>query len=143
MKKIGDYVIRDSMGISSTTIGGDRRKIQLFDGRFDTGFRVVKFRVWGLDSEVHATLLTEPEYSGPMMDASNNLQIGWASSPSSGVGPLDDGLVDPDNMIVEDLYIRGYATTSSQPWNFMIVLEKYDISEWEGALALVRNSSQG
>ena len=115
------------MGISSTTIGGDRKRIQLFDGRFDTGYKVKEFKIWALDGECHATLMTEPEYTGRMMDADDNSQIAWASSPSSGVGPLNDGIVYLDNIVVEDLYIKGYATTASQPWNYMIVLEKLQI----------------
>jgi hypothetical protein len=148
MKKIGTYTVRGSMGISSTSIGGDRKKIELFDGRFDTGYKVVKFFVWALDTECHGTLSTVDEGTAStsvdaMMDAGDNTQIAWASGPASGSGPLADGIVDPDNMIVEDLFIRGYATGSSQPWNYFIEMEKYDITDWQGALAMVRNRAQG
>ena len=76
------------------------------------------------------------------MNANDNSQIAWASSPSSGVGPLNDGIVDYDNIIVEDLFIMGYATTASQPWNYMIVLEKLQIGLTAGAYTMVRNTSQ-
>jgi hypothetical protein len=143
VKKIGEFTIRGNMGQSSTTIGGDREKIQLFDGRFDTAYKVVEFMIWAVDTECHATLLTDESYTLPMMDASKNQQIAWASHGSSGSGPIANGIVDPDNLIVEDLYIMGYATSTSQPWNYMVRLEKYDISEWQGALSIVKNSSQG
>ena len=149
MKKIGTYTARNTMGISTTTIGGDRQRIQLDDGRFDTGYVVRKFVIWALDTECHATLSTvfEGGVSGVgldyMMDAGDNTQIAWASSPSSGSGPLDDGIVDPDNLVIQDLFIRGYATSSSQPWNYMIVLDKYEFTDWRGALAMVRNRAQG
>tara|TARA_Y100000004_G_scaffold189297_1_gene244672 strand:+ start:1486 stop:1917 length:432 start_codon:yes stop_codon:yes gene_type:complete len=143
MKKIGEFTVRGNMGTSTTAIGGDRAKIQLFDGRFDTAYKVKEFFVWALDTECHATLLTDENYNSPMMDASKNEQIAWATGTTSGNGPLPNGIVDPDNLIVEDLYIMGYATTQSQPWNYMIRLEKYDISEWQGALAVVKNASQG
>jgi hypothetical protein len=149
MKKIGTRTVVGSMGISTTSIGGDRKRIQLFDGRFDTGYRVTKFFVWTLDGECHGTLSTVDEGSTSssagdhMMDAGDNTQIAWASGPASGSGPLADGIVNPDNMIIEDLFIRGYCTTTSDPWNFYIELEKYDISDWQGALAMVRNRAQG
>lgn len=147
MKKIGTYTLRDSMGISSTSIGGDRARVHLDDGRFDTGFVIRKFVVWALDGECHGTLSTVFEGSASstdyMMDAGDNTQIAWASSPGSGVGPLDDGIVDPDNLVIQDLHIRGYATSTSQPWNYLIVMDKYEFSDWRGALAMVRNRAQG
>jgi len=149
VKKTGTYTMVGSMGISSTTIGGDRKKLILDDNNPKTGYRVVRFNIWALDTECHATLSTvfEGGVSGSagdyMMDAGDNTQIAWASAPSSGSGPLQDGIVDPDNLIIQDLYIRGYATSSSQPWNYYIELEKYDITDWQGALAMVRNRAQG
>ena len=147
MKKIGTYTVRDSMGISTGTIGGDRQRINLFDGRFDTGYVIREFKIWALDTECHATLSTVYEAgvssTDYMMDAGDNTQIAWASSPSSGSGPLNDGIVDTDNLVVEDLFIRGYATSTSQPWNYLIVMDKYEFSDWRGALAMVRNRAQG
>ena len=149
MKKIGEYTAIGSMGISTTTIGGDRERIELFDGRFDTAYKVIEFNIWALDTECHATLSTVDEggvsrsAGDYMMDAGDNTQIAWASAPSSGAGPLQDGIVNPDNLIIQDLFIRGYATSTSQPWNYYIRLEKYEITDWQGALAMVKNKSQG
>tara|TARA_Y100001973_G_C5125240_1_gene294826 strand:+ start:493 stop:957 length:465 start_codon:yes stop_codon:yes gene_type:complete len=149
MKKIGTYTVVGGMGISSTSIGGDRQRIILDDGNFKTGYKVTKFYVWGLDTECHGTLSTVDEggTSGTgidyMMDAGDNTQIAWASGPSSGVGPLVDGIVNPDNLVIQDLFIRGYATSTSQPWNFYIEMDKYEITDWQGALAMVKNRAQG
>ena len=149
MKKIGKYTVVGGLGISSGTIGGDRKRIVLDDGNPKTGYRVTKFYVWGLDAEVHGTLSTVDEggVSGAgidyMMDARDNTQIAWASGPGSGVRPLADGIVNPDNLVVQDLFIRGYSTSANQPWNFYIEMEKYEISDWQGALAIARNRAQG
>lgn len=150
MKKTGTYTVVGSMGISTTVIGGDRKRITLDDGNFKTGYRVTKFYVWALDTECHATLSTvfEAGVSGSggdyLMDAGDNTQIAWAAHAPSGTGSvIGNGLVDPDNLIIEDLFIRGYATTTSQPWNYFIEMEKYDITDWQGALAMVRNRAQG
>jgi hypothetical protein len=148
MKKIGTYTVRDTMGLSTTSIGGDRQRITLFDGRFDTGYVIREFKIWALDGECHATLSTVDEGTAStagdyMMDAGDNTQIAWASSPASGSGPLNDGIVDTDNLVIEDLFVRGYATSASQPWNYLIVMDKYELSDWRGALAMVRNRAQG
>ena len=147
-KKIGEYTAIGTMGISSTSIGGDRKRIQLDDGNMKTGYIVKRFYIWALDTECHATLATidREGVSGSahdyMMDAGDNAQIAWASSPSSGVGPFNDGIVDPENLVIQDLYIRGYATSTSQPWNYYIEMDKVEIDEWRTAIALVRNRSQ-
>ncbi len=41
MKKIGEYTTRGIITSSDT----ESHKIQLFDGRFDTGYRVTSFKV--------------------------------------------------------------------------------------------------
>ena len=50
-------------------------------------------------------------------------------------------IIDPDNMIIEDLYLVVNAQDEGNV-NYMIQLQKYDISEWQGALSMVRNRSQ-
>lgn len=144
MKKIGDYVVRgqiENQGIE---------KIQLFDGRFDTGFRVLSFVVYPYNnannSDVAGILGTEAEtLTGTSLpDFSDNTQLAWSNTRVqdnfAAQGPLE--IIDPDNMIIEDLYVQ-VQNAGGGPVNYMIVLEKYDISEWQGALQLVRNSSQG
>ena len=145
MKKIGEYTARGQIE------EGVEVKIQLFDGRFDTGYRVVDLRICsgdlgstGDDASVRlstASIGAMPS-SGDMINFADNRQIAWC-----GVGGQSNGfenvspIIDPDNMVVEDLYISGQHG-SSDPINYIIYMEKYDISEWQGALAMVRASSQ-
>ena len=42
-------------------------------------------------------------------------------------------------MIVEDLYVYVRAVTDSTPVNYLVKLEKYDITDWEGALAMAKD----
>ncbi|AXH78806.1 MAG: hypothetical protein [Circular genetic element sp.] len=145
MKKLHMYTTRGQVPDNT------EKRIQLFDGRFDTAFRVVDFRVWGSDanasdSDVASRLSTEElgvPTSPDIFDASDNRQIGWASSEMDtalGAGNWQS-IVDPDNLIVEDLFIWA-NDSANDPINYMITLEKYDITEWKGALAMVRNRSQ-
>lgn len=147
MKKIGEYTAR---GIF---LEGTEQRIILFDGSFETGFRVTKFDIWSSElgssaNDCSGRLTTDSvgpmPTSGNQMDASDNRQIAWASvqGGSNGFGPISS-IVDPDNMIVQDLYISGQHGGTSKEINYMITLEKYDITDWEGAYAMVRARSQG
>jgi hypothetical protein len=143
MKKIGTYTMRGRIDADSNS-----NRILLFDGRFDTAYRVVDFIIAAKDpnaasGDCNAKLTTEPTtLLGWNWD--DNTQIAWAvsevrvtSSPSFG-----RSIVDPDNLIVQDLFIQGESAGSADI-NYMIKLEKYDISDYQGALAMVRNKSQG
>ncbi len=143
MRSLGMYTIRGSMGQSTMSIGGDTKRLQLDDGDVNTGFRVRSFELFVLDGECHGTLSTEPlELGGSnkMMDGDDNTQLAWSSNNPSGGGSIVR--IDPDYLVIEDLYITGYATTSSQPWNYIIQLEKFSFDSSFGALNMVRNRSQ-
>ena len=142
MKKIGEYTIKGSLlAEDAATVP---KKIQLFDGRFDTGYRITKFAVTSLGNktqDVQAVLATE-EGITPVedWDFSDQRQLAfgiWNFWDYNGF--FTQTIIDPENMIIEDLYIYG---TNNYRVNYLIELEKYDISEWEGALSMVRNKSQ-
>jgi hypothetical protein len=143
MKKIGDYTMRGQIAADSNS-----NRILLFDGRFDTAYRVVDFIIAAQDpnsasQDCNAKLTTEATtLLGWNWD--DNTEIAWAvsevrvtSSPVFG-----RSIVDPDNLIVQDLFIQG-ENAGSADINYMIKLEKYDIKDYQGALAMVRNKSQG
>jgi len=141
MKKIGEYTTRGKV-LSNTT-----KRISLFDGRFDTGYKIVKFLVLpdaARDSSVDVigVLATEAEAATSDWDLSDQRQIAWASSRGGRSAPEDGfAVVDPDNFIIEDLYFHG-RNTSDQFINYLITMEKYDTTDWMGALTMVRNSAQ-
>ena len=146
MKKIGEYSTRGQM-LESIEV-----RIDLFDGRFDTAYRVIDLRA--LSGDVGSSgddgcvrLSTESigpmPTSGDMIDFSDNRQIAWAAFSGQANGfDAAPSVIDPDNLIVEDLYISGQHG-GTDPINYIIFLEKYEITDWQGALAMVRNKSQG
>ena len=146
MKKIGEYTTRGQIA------DGAVERIMLFDGRFDTAYRVVSFVVWGTDpfetsSDVAAKLMTEDlgTPSPPnIFNADDNREIGWASHEiDNALGTGNNfHVLDRDNLIVEDLYVWA-NNAANDPINYLIELEKYDITDWQGALTMVRNRSQG
>ena len=152
MKKIGEYTVRGSIGDGVTALpDGVEEKIQLFDGRFDTGYRITGFVVGGgdmSDPDFTARLTTEPGLPTGITDFWNwgdNRQVAWCGhNGSTDVMGVDiNSVVDPDNMIIEDLYFSArFAAADTFRVNYMVTLEKYDISDWQGALTMVRNRSQ-
>ncbi len=145
MKKIGEYTIAGTLPIASS------ERITLFDGRFDTGYRVVKFEIAPTNNanadDAYAKLATSSDVEGVGHEWhwDSNVEIAWAKNASTGGGAsgILEFFLDPDNMIVEDLYIYSGTGTDGNNVNYMIHLEKYDITDWQGALAMVRNKSQG
>ena len=150
MKKIGEYTAR---GIA---IEGEIQEIPLFDGRFDTAYRVVGFNVWSSNS----TNNTNPDCIGKLsknddgvtagsnfMRADDDNQIAWAvsgyGSDGMNAGTFGESIIDPDNLVVEDLFVYVRSATDDIPINYMVKLEKYEISDWQGALAMARDRAQG
>ena len=143
MKKIGEYTVRGSVA------DGGIDRIKLFDGKFDTAYRVVEFVIFPQDvlasaSDVAGVLMTEDTgVPSPLWQADLNTQIAWSSVWVAGTAALTAPLaiIDPDNLIVEDLFIH-VNNTSSDKSNYFIRMEKYSITDWQGALAMVRSKAQ-
>lgn len=153
MKKIGIYTCKGTYIPDGGFNLDNPRRISLFDGRFDTGYKVIKFFVWGKgidagqDNDVLALLSTENDGRNQFFRAESNIQIAWAANKGgtfADVNAYQDGIVDPDNMVIEDLYFYGFSgDQGTSNVNYMIVMEKYKFSTAMGALTMVRNKSQG
>lgn len=151
MKKIGEYTCRGTM-----TVTGDAQieRIILNDGRFDTGYVIKSFQIAPhvLDTTVSinfsAKLITDDDVlTGSNWNWDSNSEIAWAQYRFDGndVRSTDASFstVDPDNLVIQDLYVVGVdASSGTRKMNYMITMEKYDITESQGALAMVRNRSQ-
>ena len=149
MKKIGEYTVRGRIQLPAES--NDPVKIQLFDGRFDTGYRITRFEVAGEamgdanGDSIAAKLVTELSTTpGGDWQWDDNTEIGWSLFTYAMNGTLPFGtktVIDKDNMVIEDLYI--YVNTFGEGgMNYLIEMDKYEISDWEGALGMVRNRSQ-
>ncbi len=142
MKKIGKLYTAKGKGLTGTV-----ERLQLFDGKFDTGYRLVGIEISNTDPMTGAELLLKvmTEYATPSStwDWSSNTELAWASVNT----PINsrwgyNSYVDPDNLIVEDVYLD-FSGTADEEINYMLTFQKYEISDWRGALAMVRNKSQG
>jgi hypothetical protein len=144
-QKIGDIITM--RGQIAENING--KELQIFDGRFDTGYRILEFYIAPSNptaaNEIIAKLHTSSTTpSIALWNWSDVQEIAWASwgISTSGSG-ADFFLLDHDNMIIENLYISSYNTVEAGELNYYITLQKYKISAWDGALNLVTNLSQG
>ncbi|GAI92986.1 unnamed protein product [marine sediment metagenome] len=142
-------------------IEGDYRtqRISLFDGRFDTAYRIIEFiiapkKIIGNSNQsCSAKLCTEDQnlFGTTGQDSGewnwqDNREIGWATWAqfSTNISRSYNSIIDPENLIIEDLFIGG-VVNEDQPnniFNYMIVMEKYSISQAEGTLTYIRNRGQ-
>ena len=110
MKKIGQYTCRGILPTSDL----DTHRISLFDGRFDTGYRVTRFDISVSDRDNSSTviasgkLMTEPENNNRTWNWGLNTEIAWASTSWDGndrYAVVKEAYIDPDNMVIEDLRV--------------------------------------
>ena len=145
MKSLGEYTIRGQVPAGVASV-----RVNLFDGSYATGFKVKEFYVG--PNKVESTvgnsysikLATEENLPFAFRwDWNKNTEIAWASMSfdANGIMGTPMNVVDPDNMIVEDLFIYAY-NNSGEAMNYMVVMEKFDIGLTKGAYTLVRNNSQ-
>jgi hypothetical protein len=128
---------------------GTTKRLVVDDGRLNNGYRITQFVVSGEPSssanDAYATLSLDPN-SPLVWDWSDNRQIAWASTnivSTSGANTAFE-LVDPNHVVLQDLYIQGQVSTSggTAPINYLVVLEPISLSDDEAILTLIKERSQ-
>lgn len=121
-------------------------RIQLFDGKFTTGYRIVNFKMAPhspqTSAEAMGKLATATVGSADHWHWEDVRELAWTFWGADKY--QDDYLtIRPDNMVIEDLYLYVYdATGDGTTMNYLIELEKYEFPAWDGAGILVENLSQ-
>lgn len=153
MKRIGEYTARGTIDGPTMARYGYPERVQLFDGKFDTAYKVEEFYIWGSDynSDAAADCIGKLSLSSnstidldEFFVAADNNEIAWATSEGAQGSANDAGLahfiVDRENLVIEDLWV--YARSVAQEnVNYMIVMTKYDITEAHGAIVMSQNKS--
>ena len=154
MKKIGEYTARGIVTEAETTAGSPQ-KIPLFDGKFTTGYRVTGFRIWSSDysssskPDVIGKLSKNDDgstASASFMRADDDNQIAWScatGATDAGGDAFGEVIIDRDNMVIEDLYVYVRTSASDVVVNYLVEMDKYEITDWQGALAMARDRAQG
>ena len=124
----------------------DVHRIVVDDGRPNHGYKVLDFRVWvegtGADG-VSAVLGTQYDML-PGMRADDNRQIAWAGNTWSSTGTPTTGsfsVIDPDHVIITDLYIQG-LNANIDPCNYLIIVQPITMTDDEAILRLIKERSQ-
>ena len=153
MKKIGEYSARGIVSEDQTE-DGNPQLITLFDGRFDTAYRITSFKIWPsnvLAGNAACGKLSKNDDGSTaratFFRADDDNQIAWAvtemTTDGGTSGGFTDTIIDFDNLVVEDLYVYIRCETHETPINYLITMEKYEISEWKGALTMAVDRAQG
>jgi hypothetical protein len=128
------------------TYNGPENRIQLFDGKFTTGYRIVSFQIApvnpALGNEIIGKLTTEPKSTVTQWFWEDVQELAWCHW---GQDKYQDTFTNirEDNMVIEDLWISIYNETfDGATVNYEIILEKYEFPAWTGAGVLVENLSQ-
>jgi hypothetical protein len=148
-KYMGTYTARGTVTENESEQNGPTR-IRLFDGKFNTGFVVREFYVWGATysnssgPDVIGKLATSPNCLDTPVDfmlAADSREIAW-SGHNGGLDFMSAGefhIIDPENLIVEDLWFYARGVTDTVNVNYMIVMDKYDITDTMGVVTMAKD----
>ena len=130
-------------------IEGQVKRLIVDDGRLNHGYKVIRFIVSGIpDSSGNDTYATlSLDYDAPFTwDWSDNRQIAWSSSGVSAVGDVRGPweLVDPDHVVIRDLYVQGRVSGSGggSVVNYFVELEYVELTDDQAVLTLIKERSQ-
>ena len=124
------------------------QRLVVDDGNLNHGYRVKEFYVFPQRSDdstndVMGTLALEEAGAQIRWDAGDNRQIGWASTGVGGSRDMHPAftLIDRDKIILQDLYIYGSGSGSSDG-NYLVILETVDLTNDEAVMQLIKERSQ-
>lgn len=155
MKLLGTYTARGVVSEDETTAGNPQR-IFLHDGSNETAYRVVQFYIWpsdigSVDNFECCGKLSKNDIGvtadSDFFRADDDNQIAWAGNDGAGGGKWSNNtsIVDPENLVVDDLFVyaRTLSSATSDPINYLVIMEKYEIDGWRGTLEMARDQFDG
>ena len=130
-------------------------RIMLDDGDSTTAYRIIQVYAWAADgsdfnNDGNLIVATEEggltDYTAGISNAADNRQIGWSAFATGGAfgdTQILNAIVDPDNIVNEDLYLAGSISSSGgDEINYMIIAERLSINLNENLFATIRAKSQ-
>ena len=124
----------------------EQRRLIIDDGRFQHGMKIRELYLFPVEdggTQLTTVTLATQYDSSAGMDAEDNRQIGWGVvgySTSGGTQVQALTVVDPDRVIVRDLYVRN--NNVNDPVNFLIVMEAITMTDEQAILQLIKERSQ-
>jgi len=125
-------------------------RFQLDDSDPSTAWRVVKFQIFPTNptgaNSCAGQLTTSPDVdiSSVLWNFADTRVIACSATRDDGVFKLQDSFyaLDPDNLIIEDLWIYSDADGDQTFANYLILLEQYYTSTWQTVFQRIRNMGQ-
>ena len=123
--------------------GLQTKRLIVDDGRLNHGMRVKEFHVWAPSvagsTDVECALGLDYDMAAEQ-DASDNRQIGWAAQTTSATSRvMQFSLLDPDHIVINDLYINNFSDDEA---NYLVILEPVELTDDQAILALIKERSQ-
>jgi hypothetical protein len=131
-------------------IEGDTHRVVVDDGRLNHGYKVLKFVVaprnpGAAGTDVWGTLSLDYD-GGLFWNFDDNRQIAWSSNYANGSNQAEEGfeLIDPDHIVIQDLYIEGQTGTAGggDTVNYFILVEMVELTDEQAVLQLIKERSQ-
>ena len=128
---------------------GETKRLIIDDGRLNHGYRVVNFVISGdpTSSANDAWATLGLDYDTPLIwNWGDNRQIGWSATNVQSTGGLQVPfmVLDPDHIVIMDLYIQGTVSGAggTSVINYLIELETVELTDDESILTLIKERSQ-
>lgn len=138
--------IRTLRGQLTVTAGGTaKQQLIVDDGLLNRGYKVLDWYLWengGSPTQFAGVLSMQPVLAANDMKADDNTQIGWIwqSSITQG-GGIKETILDPNHIIVRDLYVT-IMNANNDDYNFMVVVEEVSITSDEAIINIIKEESQ-
>jgi len=118
------------------------------DGRLNHGYKVVEFSILSTDPRVSTAdavgTLAMDEDGARVWRLSDNSQIAWAGHNMSGSSAPNPNMqiIDPDHIVLRELWVWGSGTGATPGYQYLIVLEPVSLTDDEAVLTLIKERSQ-
>lgn len=138
--------IRTLRGQLTVTAGGTaKQQLIVDDGLLNRGYKVIDWYLWengGSPTQFAGVLSMQPVLAADDMKADDNTQIGWIwqSNITQG-GGIKESILDPNHIIVRDLYVT-IMNAANDDYNFMVVVEEVSITSDEAIINIIKEESQ-
>ena len=124
------------------------KRLVVDDGNLNMGHRITSFIVWPVDpvstNDCIAVLAKEYDGTSNLMRAEDGRQIGWAGfgMDSSNDPGNSFSILDPDHLVIRDLYIMAQNLGADGRTNYLITLEPVTLTDDQAVLQLIKERSQ-
>ncbi len=118
------------------------------DGRLNHGYRVVSFAILSTDPTASTAdsvgTLALAEDGARKWLLSDNRQIAWAGHTMLGSSSPDTNmsLIDPEHIVIQDLWVWGTGTSAHPGYQYFIELEAVDLDDQETIMTMIKERSQ-